>query len=380
MRRKILCLLAVVVASLSILEAGARIFRWFRIRNEMTIADPVLHHVWKPSTKLSSPKIIDKDRSIPRILIVNKQSWVVDHDVTLAKPNDTYRIFYVGDSNTAGAVSFEDSMVERVKKRLNEMFADKGVKFEVINTGTTSYSFLPYYVLIKTKILAYSPDLVVLNIDMTDVVNDAVYRKFLVKDGNGDIVAIKQPYNHRYIMMPEGYVEIEPRSWFYAWAISHSDLSYIVDQVFSRKLLMEYGRQLELKVDKSANWLEKNWTGEITENVNESMAVLRRTIELLRSRGARVVITGVPHYPQYTGRWSAKPHRVLEQIAKDENAPFLNSYEALREKISGTSVEQYYWSDDPTHFNREGNRIWADVQLKFLLDKKNELLPFERLK
>jgi len=48
----------------------------------------------------------------------------------------------------------------------------------------------------------------------------------------------------------------------------------------------------------------------------------------------------------------------------------------LMSKIKGSRVEDYYWSNDPTHFNENGNQIWAEAQLKFLLDRDNKLLPF----
>jgi hypothetical protein len=53
----------------------------------------------------------------------------------------------------------------------------------------------------------------------------------------------------------------------------------------------------------------------------------------------------------------------------------LNSYEALKNKIVGTEVTEYYWSNDPTHFNIKGNQIWAEAQLDMLLDPRNALLP-----
>jgi hypothetical protein len=36
--------------------------------------------------------------------------------------------------------------------------------------------------------------------------------------------------------------------------------------------------------------------------------VSRRTIAFLKLHGVRVCLTGVPHYPQYAGRWSAQLH------------------------------------------------------------------------
>ena len=42
----------------------------------------------------------------------------------------------------------------------------------------------------------------------------------------------------------------------------------------------------------------------------------------------------------------------------------------------GSEISEYYWSYDGTHFNRAGNKIWAEAQLDFLLDPSNNLIPF----
>ncbi len=86
------------------------------------------------------------------------------------------------------------------------------------------------------------------------------------------------------------------------------------------------------------------------------------------------MITGVPHYPQYTGEWSSRPHDVLEEVAKAKEVPFLNSYEMIKDKITITEETKFYWTEDPTHFNIEGNRVWAESQIEFLKDIKSNLL------
>ena len=69
----------------------------------------------------------------------------------------------------------------------------------------------------------------------------------------------------------------------------------------------------------------------------------------------------------------------LRQVADEEVAPFLNTYELLRGRTSGTDVAKYYWVDEAGHFKFEGNRMWAGIQLECLLDERNDLLPVNRL-
>jgi tetratricopeptide (TPR) repeat protein len=324
--------------------------------------DPVLHHIWKPSIRYAN-----------RIahLTTNKQSWLEEYDITPEKPPNTYRIFYVGDSRVHGHVGLEERMVEIVERELNWKYAKGDIYVEVINTGTESYSGLLYYLLVKTKILKYSPDLVVLNIDMTDIVNDAAYRHIMETDKNGEITAINPNKKYLITMTPHGYKVVKNPIYFHVpdWLVRHSRLIRFIYVRLKSHIAQKN------KIGLRANWLAKEWTQEIQDNVNFSMDILSKTINLLKSHNVKVMVTGVPHYTQYTGKQSAKPHETLNEIAKKNNVPYLNSYQALKDMITGTEVSEYYWANDPTHFNAKGNKIWAEAQLDFLLDPNNRLLP-----
>jgi len=341
-----------------------------RYSGPFLIPDPVLHHVWCPYLYY-----VNKDR----VLITNRQGWVEDYDVSVVKPANTYRIFYVGDSSVQGMVVPEYKMVEIVKKRLNERFGNSGIHFEVINTGTSSYSILTYYLLVKTDLPMYMPDLVVLNIDMTDVVQDYVYRQWIVKNNSVDISGIANNDDVTpYIMTPQGIVRGHKRSRIFMWLVRHCATAYYLD----RALLLQEAKRVALsgeKGDETANWLALKWTDSIRENVNLSMQTLASTIKLLKTNGVKVMVTGVPHLPQYEGRWSVKPFEMLENVAKENGVPYLDTYEGMRKKANGGKLSEFYRENDPTHFNIKGNEAWSEIQLDFLTDKNNNLLPFDRL-
>ena len=105
------------------------------------------------------------------------------YDIKKTKPDNTYRIFYIGDSFTEGTVGMKQSVPSIVEKSLNSKNSD--TKFEVINTGTASYSPSIFYILVRYYLSEYSPDLLVLNVDMTDMYDDFRYRQVmqLGKDG-----------------------------------------------------------------------------------------------------------------------------------------------------------------------------------------------------
>lgn len=368
----ILFMLVILFFLLALLEGMARILVFYYkdlpMEKKRTIYhDTTLHHAWVPS-KTS----IDKNRSIPYPLIINKQGWVEQYDVAVEKPKDTYRIFYLGDSNTQGVVAPEYKMVELVEKMLNEKYSGSGMKFEVINTGTSSYSCMQYYLLSK-RIMKYSPDLVVLDIDMTDVPNDFLYRQTAVKDENGDYIAVKPDVSSKYIMTPHGFVKYQNGSGFMFSLSKYSDFMFFVDRFVSEYLCKK------VTDDESADWLAHKWTDKIEKNVNESMKIIAMNVEFLRKNNVRIMITGVPYYNQYTGFFSDKPHEVLQETAAKLKVPFLNSYLILKNKIKGTSQTDYYWDNDDSHFNIAGNKLWAQAQFEFICNPANNLLPFDRL-
>ncbi len=415
-RKKILFGFVTLTLLTGMLEGAARVLRQTRDHKSTAHAqsdrpvmrDDVLHHTWKPSHES-----IDSARETPYRLVTNRQSWVEEYDVAVAKPPNTYRIFYVGDSNTQGVVDPEYKMVEIVERKLNAAVrrahpeVDRGgvplaarppvrmdratktlagklpvapLRFEVINAGTSSYSFLLYYIQIKDRILPYSPDLVVLNIDMTDVVNDYVYRKTAVRRANGEIQAVLPSSfidTARYRMTPQGLVELSSVAPVSHWLINHSAFCYYLDRTMAH---FKGGTRADTKVsgvlDDRANWLAHEWSAQTTASVNESMDVLRQTLRLLKSLGVKVTVTGVPHLPQYTGEWSAKPHDILAQTVAEEQVPYLNSYVAIQQAVAhDVEISELYWPSDPTHLNIAGNEVWARAQFEFLADAAYQLLP-----
>lgn len=353
-------------------ESGARVLVLFykdtsMEKKRVICHDLVLHHAWAPSKTT-----IDNNRSIPYKLIINKQAWPEERDIPLEKPANTCRIFFLGDSNTQGVVSTEYKMVRIIEKKLNAKYAHSGIRFEVINTGTSSYSFLQYY-LVSKRIMEYSPDLVIINVDMTDVPNNAVYRTSTVKDESGDIIAVRPQIKSKYIMTPHGFVKYDIKSDIWGVLEKYSDLFFFVNKF--RSVYFEP----KIQEDDTSNWMAKEWADSVNFHVSESLKILDMNIEFLKKKNVKVMYTGVPIYSQYAGTEGTKPHDVLEAEAKKLNVPFLNSYKALEKIIKPTAQKDYYWDTDDTHFNIPGNKLWAEVYFSFLTDPANKLLPFDKL-
>ena len=125
------------------------------------IPDVLLHHKWRPNVRRPADGVV-----------INSQSWSETYDVERRKPASVFRIFFLGDSTTWGHALHERKMVKLVERELNDAYRGRGVRFEAINTGTSSYSNFQYYLLSKEVLPAYAPDLVVLDVDVSELPND----------------------------------------------------------------------------------------------------------------------------------------------------------------------------------------------------------------
>ena len=136
-----------------------------------------LDHQYKPNTsRVSTLYIADNpDFPDPYLHAYNAQGWLEHDDVPREKPAGTFRIFYLGDSFTAGTLPMDQSVPSRVERALNTLVRD-GRHVEVINTGTESYSPIVYYILYRFVLREYEPNLIVINVDMTDDLNDWIYQ------------------------------------------------------------------------------------------------------------------------------------------------------------------------------------------------------------
>ncbi len=89
-----------------------------------------------------------------------------DDEYGLEKPKDVYRIAVLGDSNTFGLGVEQDETYSAVLERMLEKNLDS--KYEVLNFGVPGYTSKQELELLKTKVLSYEPDLVILAYTLDD--------------------------------------------------------------------------------------------------------------------------------------------------------------------------------------------------------------------
>lgn len=352
---------------------------------------PLLNHTWRPgASSLHEEWVADNPEfPVPYRHFFNRQGWVETYDVAPAKEPGTWRIFYLGDSFTEGTVPMDQSLPSLVEAGLNGAARAGAPRVEVINTGTSSYSPTIFYLLVRHVLLGYAPDLIVVNVDMTDDYDDWKYGETLIRDAAGDPWAAppRDLYRSLFVDLPEGPRRLTALRRAQVFFYRHSSTYRLMLRLRSGDAGPASPGPAETGSDAADlyprwSWCRREWDARTAGNVANTLDMLRRLARLCRQRGVRLVLSGVPHYWQYAGRpdgtgepsLSDLPHRALAALAREEGVPFLDAHRALAPLIRGTEQPRFYYRND-MHFNPRGYRIWAQAHLAFLADRSNRLLP-----
>jgi hypothetical protein len=384
----VLFILLIVLAECLSFFLNARLPSWHIESNYR------IHHRWKPNSKHVESNIIkiDPDFPEPFTYVFNNQGWLESYDIAKKKSKKTYRIFYVGDSFTEGFCPMDKSVASIVEQHLNQQANDRDITFEVINTGTPSYSPVIFYVLVRYYIMQYSPDLIVANVDMTDDFDDWKYSQNMIRDDAGNPFALppRKLYKADFIDTVQGAVKATLWRRLELYLFQNSHIYSLITKLRKRKLqTAPQGMGTKPEPDKEMAqvyqrwaWCQEKWDNETEENVANTLDNLRRLARFCDDKGVKLMLTAVPHYWQYAGSsdgsgepsWSSRPHYAIAELAKEMKVPYLNSYKTLKPFIPGTPQKKYYYAGD-MHLNPRGNAIWARAHIQFLTDKEHALLP-----
>jgi hypothetical protein len=105
-----------------------------------------------------------------------------DRDLATPKPAGIVRVLMLGDSFTEGG-GFDEA--DTVPRRVEAALRTSCPGVEVVNAGTASYSPILEYLVLKDVGATLAPDLVVVNLDMTDVHDDLIRTRLAALDGEG---------------------------------------------------------------------------------------------------------------------------------------------------------------------------------------------------
>jgi hypothetical protein len=153
------------------------------------VPDDYRHHKMVPNTLTSF-----NQRDFQYVQRVNNFG-LRGADIPVAKPLNSYRILMLGDSFTMGkGVEDDETFSVLLEAALRRRIAECGGfrRIEVINGGVDSYAPILSYLQLTRDLAALEPDVVVLNLDVSDLVQETAYRQMATFGPDGDPLAVPQ--------------------------------------------------------------------------------------------------------------------------------------------------------------------------------------------
>jgi len=180
----VLYAILVLVFSFCALEVGLRIYdsRTGKISGTDQPTSLILaeswttHHQLKPLLKLH---IKNPDTGEFALLRTNSIG-LRGEEVAIPKPPGVFRIICLGDETTLAPATDEKNTSSVLLARMLQKKSRQHI--EVINAGVPGFCPLLSYLQVKHHLLQLEPDLLILNIDMSDVADDHRYRRYLKLD------------------------------------------------------------------------------------------------------------------------------------------------------------------------------------------------------
>jgi hypothetical protein len=343
------------------------------LREHFERPDPVYHHRFVPNAR-GFYKSLEFNASYSINAI-----GLRDREISRKKPGGTKRVLMLGDSFTEGnGVEAKDAFPARVQALVDA--AGLPMKWEVINAGEGSYSPLLHYLLLKKQLIELEPDLVILNLDLSDVYDDIQYTKLATFDASGEPLAVRaEP-------------ERTPGSW-------HAEAAYVLkDFVKEHTRLYNFLRRriaplfmakpaaagdVGVDVDKYA-MLRDRYDHARTSDWSLTFGHILRIRDLLAARGIPLWLAVYPYAHQisprewHTGRvfwnfeqnrvYTTEPQKTVEGLGRSKGIPVINMTDAFLQR-SKTEFPLYFPFDG--HFLPAGHAVAAEAIFR-------ELLPFLR--
>jgi len=365
-----------VVLGLAVLELALRALPWPE-RKAHLVSDPARHHRLRPGwqgTVQGHPYRVNA-------------LGLRDREVVTPKPAGTVRIVMLGDSFTEGG-GLADA--DTVPRRVEAALAPRCPGVEVLNAGVASYSPIIAYLVLRDLGPIVRPDLVILNLDMTDVHDDLV-RTALAELGP-DGLPRRVPNDRRRetaMLLPPALpralraVEDAARGLVLWQAVRRSSAGRRLfgDLNLDEPTLAARGLLGDLRYDRLA--ITRDRPGPVEATAWAITARYLAAIQgLAREHGAPFVVVTYPYphqvatheSPDGRARFgigpelyaSARPFRTVEAIGTRHGFPVIALDETFRRR---SSPAQPLFRRDDVHHTPAGARVMAEGVAAALLER-----------
>ncbi len=294
-------------------------------------------------------------------------------EVTVEKPPGTRRVLMLGDSFTMGkGVQDNETFSVLVEQMLQaSLKACNGGNVEVLNAGVDSYAPILELLYLKRDLTRFSPDLVILNLDHSDLVQESAYRHQAVRDAQGEITAVPQVWRRS---LYERFLSWATRNLYLTRVVLvHVNRAMSHRELTVRQAVNEFGREhfahtMAGDVDRTAQW-------------RDSFDSIGRIKKISDSMGAEFLLTTYPWAHQLEGShvgWveGRKPYMkegdhtstaTQETIRTQAAALNIDVLETLPAFQAYAGPGPLYFNSDP-HWTPAGQKIMAEAIYRYLAE------------
>lgn len=331
----------------------------------MLVPDPVRHHKFVPN---ANTRVEQPDFSY--IQHVNKIG-LRGKDTAFQKPPHHYRILMLGDSFTMGkGVEDDQTFSALLEEELNQEKKCGATIVEVLNGGVDSYAPILSLFQLSTDLSRLEVDLVLLNLDVSDLLQETVYRKEAAYDKEGRIIGV--PGRERQKSLSEHIrFWIDQHTFFTRLILFYLNnlmgyRDFTVQGMVTRANpeLLKY-TLADDQEDRTSQW----------DQLFASIAMIKEVVEKRGQQFALVVYPWghqvrdtewVPGRFYWISEGAVPSDRYLETIAhyaRDRKIQLVNVFPAFR---SYQGQKPLYFKYD-MHWTPEGHKVMASALKEYLL-------------
>jgi len=283
-------------------------------------------------------------------------------EVSVPKPEGTFRILLLGDSFTFGMRVADDDLIfaRRLEAQLRKQYPSK--RIEVVNGGVLSYCPLLEYLEYRHYLHSLEPDLVVVNFDMSDVQDNLAYSRDLVRDADGTPLFVTEP------SLRSTTISAMPRLLLFEWIGRRirGASGRIQSTLEGNPFVRDKDRYL---------WALDNGPS-MDREAADAMAPILDLRKLLDRDRIALLLAVYPQPWQVSAKATAqppireqygigygtvhlndRPFKKLGAFADENRIPFVNATSAFR----GDPQPETLYFDNDFHFTPRGHEVYASV-------------------
>ncbi len=326
--------------------------------------DKLFHHSFIPNSKGVE---FNSAEEFETNYVINSMGFR-DKEYNFKKCKHCFRILMVGDSFTeGGGVQENESFSNLIEVELNKLY---NTEIEVINTGISSNSVVLEYLMLKYKLINLEPDMVVLNIDISDIMQDSAYLKEATFSSNMELMAI----NGCGVTEKDYKIENIFNVKFFKLLNNIAD-KIIIKLGIKMKTVTRYPKK-DIMITNN-NYLVSN-IKEVNEYWDTTFIYLEQIVNITKTNNVDLIIVTYPWGHQISkdewseGRkafgfeenkiYSLNPQRRIMSFCKKKDLTYLD----ISEKFIESKQKNYYTYD--MHWNKRGHVIASEAMVPVIIE------------